>query len=796
MRTFLTAFLVICLGVFGFSAQVTAQSSCDSLLISETDTALVLPFSGGPGDTVWAPVYLKTDSAMLGFIMLIRYDTTLLTPLPDPADPFHIQSETVGRFSEAENFLVSHTAWSLDSASIVASFGQPLDGDNVIDPGAGVIFRIPFVVNWWGSLGDSSTFWFHQADIIIFDTTITGPDTLIDSNYVACRKTHLALTYNDTGDVVDVWPTTPSSTFHVDTSGGNPTIYAFMAQPTSIIQGDSTWLFWVTSGIDSVTIDHGVGAFETPSGSVPVSPDTTTNYTLTAYGQDTSMQASVTVNVTLPGENQYPVLDPISDNTSPYDQPLSFQVTASDPDGDIPSLSTSPLPGTATFTDYGDGAGFFYWSRDESDIGVHVVTFYATDGIDSTLVDSIQATFTVLDGNFPPEATLEYLTPDSVFEGDTVQVLIHATDEDSGPPSLEARLRFDDTLATNMVFIDSGNGAGLLTFTPDGFQGNGNPTYYRVSYTIRDADDPTLTVSTHANIWVFNENLGVSVPELSFSFGTGPFTTAENDSLVFVVTASTSDGDLPDISTGPLPNNAWMSYPLGPQHPEQRKFRFYPNYEQAGEYAVTFYATNVSLVDSATVSITVNETNQLPVIFFHPLQQDTLSEEDTLNFAVSAADPDSTIPLLSSVLDGQDTLATNMSFADSGNGVGVLTFIPNRVQGSSPPSPRFYYLRFIAHDAVYTEEFKISATKTIRVYDNGLPCCIGDRGDVDYGDNGAGLPNIADLARLVDYLYRSHIPLPCVDEANIDGADLLDLADVTVLVAYLFEHGSAMPPCQ
>ena len=54
-----------------------------------------------------------------------------------------------------------------------------------------------------------------------------------------------------------------------------------------------------------------------------------------------------------------------------------------------------------------------------------------------------------------------------VLEGDSLVVVVSATD-----PEDDAITLFIDPVLENMVFVDSGNGVGVLTYTPDYYQAN------------------------------------------------------------------------------------------------------------------------------------------------------------------------------------------------------------------------------------------------------------------------------------------------------------------------------------
>ena len=82
-----------------------------------------------------------------------------------------------------------------------------------------------------------------------------------------------------------------------------------------------------------------------------------------------------------------------------------------------------------------------------------------------------------------------------------------------------------------------------------------------------------------------------------------------------------------------------------------------------------------------------------------------------------------------------------------------------------------------------------------------VSCCNGDgiRGNAD-GVTGPGGPiDVADLTYLVAYLFQGGPAPPCIDEGNADGVigpgGPIDVADLTYLVAYLFQNGPAPPPC-
>ena len=77
-----------------------------------------------------------------------------------------------------------------------------------------------------------------------------------------------------------------------------PTV-SLSANPASIAQGQCATLTWSSANVSSASIDQGVGSVGS-SGSKPVCPGSTTQYTIAAVGEGGSRSASTTVGVTPP----------------------------------------------------------------------------------------------------------------------------------------------------------------------------------------------------------------------------------------------------------------------------------------------------------------------------------------------------------------------------------------------------------------------------------------------------------------------------------------------------------------
>uniref|UniRef100_UPI00356B3B47 GDSL-type esterase/lipase family protein n=1 Tax=Thioalkalivibrio sp. TaxID=2093813 RepID=UPI00356B3B47 len=101
--------------------------------------------------------------------------------------------------------------------------------------------------------------------------------------------------------------------------------------------------------------------------------------------------ATETVAITVQA-NQPPAVATLGDRWIAVDEPVSFDVSATDPDGPAPlTLSASGTPPDSSFTDNLDGTGTFGWTPTITDIASspHRVAFTATDGNEPGLTDTV-----------------------------------------------------------------------------------------------------------------------------------------------------------------------------------------------------------------------------------------------------------------------------------------------------------------------------------------------------------------------------------------------------------------------
>jgi peptidoglycan-associated lipoprotein len=95
-------------------------------------------------------------------------------------------------------------------------------------------------------------------------------------------------------------PPTPTPAATTKTEGGPAAVInSFIAEPSTIIRGESSTLRWNVSNASEVTIDNGIGAVAN-NGTKQVNPTANTTYRLTAKGPGGDAISAVTVAVTTP----------------------------------------------------------------------------------------------------------------------------------------------------------------------------------------------------------------------------------------------------------------------------------------------------------------------------------------------------------------------------------------------------------------------------------------------------------------------------------------------------------------
>jgi hypothetical protein len=368
------------------------------------------------------------------------------------------------------------------------------------------------------------------------------------------------------------------------------------------------------------------------------------------------LSAGTWVRFRINNANRRPILQQPPASEVDQGDTLILYITATDPDGDsvtlfINSNSYPAIPPNSEFEDLGGGHGVFTFYPDYTQTGIFVVNFAATDG---RLTDTKPTLIQVHDmGNQRP--TLYPIGSFTITEGQILSAHIVSSDPDSTHPTLGV-----SGLANNMIFVDSTNGRGLLTFSSRYNQAGAYSLLFIASDgQYADSEQVSITVLEAGNQPPILEN----IPNV---------TQTENTTIRILAYGSDPDSTIPIMAARNLPLHAtFADSGAGIGY-----FVFRPDYSQSGTYNVRFIVTdreNPTMADSQDVTITVTDYNRWPTV--ERIGPFVVNEGSNLSFTVVSHDPDSTIPRLVVA-----HIPPNATFLDNNDGTGFFNFNPSYSQ--------------------------------------------------------------------------------------------------------------------
>jgi hypothetical protein len=362
----------------------------------------------------------------------------------------------------------------------------------------------------------------------------------------------------------------------------------------------------------------GGATFDTPTHTFSWTPGTgqAGTYGVTFTASDVAgMSRSQTVTITIAYVNHAPTLTVPGAQAVSEAQPLTFSVSATDPDsGNTLTYSASGLPSGASFNAQ---TQTFTWTPAYGQAGNYTVSFSVVDNGSPQLSDSKTVAISVAHVNRPP--TLSVPGPQSVNETHTLTFSVSATDPDSG-----------DTLTCSASGLPSGASFNPATRTFSWTPAYGQAGSYTVSFSVVDNGTPQLSDSKTVSITVGATN---RAPVLSVP---GAQAVNEAQALTFNVSATDPDsGQTLTYSASGLPTGASFNAAT-------RTFSWTPAYGQAGTYSISFSVVDSGsppLSDTQTVAVSVNHVNRPPVLA--AIGNKSIAEGQALTFTLSATDPDS-----------------------------------------------------------------------------------------------------------------------------------------------------------
>ncbi len=340
-----------------------------------------------------------------------------------------------------------------------------------------------------------------------------------------------------------------------------------------------------------------------------------------------------------PDTNQPPVIKPIPDQTVVEGKTLSFEVTATDQDGDSIILSAYPtsLDSPVKYANFDPIKGTFSWTPKVGDAGKYQVEFKATDGkvtvsllVDIVVIDQgdldsdgdgVKDSFDACPDKAGPSwrkgcpiqnhAPIIIPIPNqTIAEGNHLELVISVSDPDGNVIQMNA-----DPIPTGAQF-DSIKGVfdWIPNFTQSGI--------YNITFS---ATDGSLSDSQKVLITVADTPLPPKLEMVEDK------TVSEGQALSFQVKATDPDGDLISYSVEPLPQGAQFNEATG-------WFLWIPDLTQAGFYPINFSAAAGGQKVTQNMTITVLNVNQAPLLA--PIGDKTVNTGEVLSFTLLATDAD------------------------------------------------------------------------------------------------------------------------------------------------------------
>jgi hypothetical protein len=367
---------------------------------------------------------------------------------------------------------------------------------------------------------------------------------------------------------------------------------------------------------------------------------------------------SQAVLITVGNVNRPPELGRIGNRSGSEGAPLTFRLTATDPDGDRLSFEGANLPTGASLVDRRDGTADFSWTPTYQQSGNFDVLFRVTDSGVPPESDSEQITITI--GNVNREPTLAPVGNRTGSTGSPLTIQLSASDLDGD------RLRFDVADApTGSSFRDRGDGTAEFSWTPS------VAGVYPVTFVVTDDGVPIESDSETIRISVGAVNRAPTLDPI------GNRSVDEGVLFEIPLTASDPDGDTLRFSATPLPRGA----ELVNQRMQSALFRWTPGFDQAGNHELLITVTDDgSPMESASerITISVGDVNRPPVL--DQIGSRMGQEGMPLSIKLTASDPDG-----DSLRFATSALPQGATFIDHDDGSAEIGWTPMAGQAGNYP---------------------------------------------------------------------------------------------------------------
>jgi PKD repeat protein len=368
-----------------------------------------------------------------------------------------------------------------------------------------------------------------------------------------------------------------------------------------------------------------------------------------------------TFTITVNNTNRAPTLNQPTNMSVAQGGTSDQVITGTDPDGDALTFSKVAGPTYMTVTTTNGTTGNIHLAAATLEpLGTSPATVRATDT--GGLTNDKTLTVTVTAVNHAP--TLAQPADMTVNEGLTADQTLNATDPDGNP--LTFTLVSGPTYATvSTTSAGTGTATGNIHLAP-GFSDSGTASAsIRVSDGgLNDTKSITITVNNVNRAPTLNQPANMTVAEGATTDQVITGTDPDGDALTF--TKAAGPAFVTVTTTNPTTGNIHLA----------------PGFSDSGVYGVTVTASDGSLNDSKSLTVTVTNTDRAPVVA--AIANQTVNEGATADVAVSATDADGDVITLSASLPA---FATLTSVPAAGTVNGSIHIAPNFGDATGSPYP-------------------------------------------------------------------------------------------------------------
>ncbi|MEJ2052522.1 MAG: putative Ig domain-containing protein, partial [Calditrichaceae bacterium] len=340
--------------------------------------------------------------------------------------------------------------------------------------------------------------------------------------------------------------------------------------------------------------------------------DQSGSYTVNFSATDGEFTVSQPISITVNHVNRPPVIADIPDQTVDENTPWSLTVSYSDPDAEDEGqrvISAENLPDGAVF----DAASAqFSWTPNYDQSGVYAdITVNLSDP--AGLTDSKSFTLTVNHVNRAPQLTA--ITAVTGPENEPVALALNGSDPDVED---EGKLVYACANLPAGAALDAQTGE--FNWTPSFTQAGEYTLNFKVS------DPAGLSAEQTAKITVTDVNRAPALDPV------GAAEVNENETLQINLVGSDEDTDNTlTYSAENMPEGAELNANSG-------QFTWKPDYNQAGNYTITFNLSDGIETVSQTADVTVNNVNRAPEI--NGPGSETVEAGSAIQIQFNGSDPD------------------------------------------------------------------------------------------------------------------------------------------------------------